>query len=99
MSFFFSYTNNNDEEKHLSLYFLFSSVTIIKNHLFFYTNHKSQNKKFPWLDKTFVSYYFVSFMTLKTKTKSFYPLIRHLFLAILLCLCFQKQKRHIFMTY
>ena len=65
---------------------------------FIYANHESQNKKFLWLDKTFVSYYFDSFMALKTKTGSFYALIRHLFLVILLCLWLQKPKQQVSMT-
>ena len=53
---------------------------------FLYTNHKSQNGKFLWLGKTFVSYYFASFMALKPKQEVSYALIRHLVLVILLCL-------------
>ena len=64
---------------------------------FLYTNHKSQNGKFLWLVKTFVSYYCVPFMASKpkqevsmplfmaskTRTASFHDLIRTLFLVLL----------------
>ena len=67
-----------------------------QNISFLYTNHKSQNGKFLWLDNTYffflVSYYFSSFMALKTKMGSFYALIRHLFLVTLLCFTASKTK-------
>ena len=44
-----------------------------------------------------VSYYFALFMALKTKAGSFYALIRHLLLVILLCFSFQKPKGQVFM--
>ena len=37
-------------------------------------------------------------MALKTKTGSFYALIRHLFLVILFCLWLQKTKQQVSMT-
>ena len=54
---------------------------------------KAKNENFLWLDKTFVSFYFTSFMTWKTKTGSFYALIRHLFLVLLLCSWLKKLKQ------
>ena len=59
-------------------------MSVLLKIYFLYTNHESQNRNFLLLDKTFV--YFASFMALKTKTRSFYALIRLLFLVILLCL-------------
>ena len=44
---------------------------LLKN--IFYTNHKTQNRKFLWLDKTFSSYYFASCMALKPKREVSMP--------------------------
>ena len=76
MSFFFSYANHSDVEKYLSLYFFFSSnldwsISIFKKHIFFIQTIKSQNGKFLWLEKVFVSYYFALFMALKTQNGNF----------------------------
>ena len=52
---------------------------------FLYTNHKDQNRKFSWFDKTsaiLFSYYFASFMALKTKTKTFISCYLVLFMAL-----------------
>ena len=70
-----------------------TSVLLKNIQYFLYTNHKSQNGKFLWLDnKTFVSFYFALFIALKTKTGRFHALIRHLFLVILICLWLQNPK-------
>ena len=96
-------------EKHLLLYFVFLfylrwKCQYYQKIYFFYTNHKRQNGKFLWLNKTYVSFFlfflflFASFMALKIKTGSFSALIRHLFLVILLCLWLQKQKWQVSVT-
>ena len=87
LSFFFSYTNHNDVEKHLSYFLLFY---LRSKRIFFVQIIKAKMGSFYGLIRL-VSYCFASFVTLKTKAGSFYALIRHLFL-ILLCLCSQKTK-------
>ena len=58
------------------------------------TNHRSQNRKFLLLDKAIVSYYFASLMALKS-TRSFYALIRHLFLVIQPSILLQNPKQQV----
>ena len=59
-------------------HYIFSSLlskierSVLLKNIFSLYKSKSQNGNFLWLDKNFVSYYFASFMTLKTKTSSFY---------------------------
>ena len=71
-------------------HYIFSSLlskietSVLLKMSFLYTNHESQNGKFLWLDKTFVSCYLALFMASKTKTASFHDLIRTLFLVLLL---------------
>ena len=76
------------------LFYLRSKCQYLKKYIFLYTNHKNQNGKFLWLDKTFVAYSFASFMALKTKTERFYSLIkliRHLFLLSCFVYGFKNQ--------
>ena len=62
-------------------HYIFSSLlsknkmSLLLKNIFFYTNHKSQNRKFLWLGKTFVPYCFALFMALNTKMWCFYALI------------------------
>ena len=53
---------------------------------------KNQNGKFPLLNENFVSSSFTSFMASKTKTGSFYDLIRPLLLVLVYGFNFQLGK-------
>ena len=76
------------------LFYLRSKRQYYQKISFFATNHRSQNGKFLWLDKTTVSYYFASLMALKS-TRSFYALIRHLFLVIQPSILLQNPKQQV----